>query len=321
MLKKFLVAITVFLAVQTTQAAEAPCYVSIESPGKSYTILDVSAIAVTMIRQFIDPSVEAIPLTGISGKACMYRVNIVEKSEGLKAFIFGKKISDYGTSNLRGEAGLEQAILRAIYKGADNDSSQSAICQKYGKKLETECQGTKTIVQKSTIQSQPETTFDDQQPPTDNSEAGIFKHNQPSFTVEYPDDWIPKKRRRHPNVVFFATAENKKTPAMEVVVVKPRRKMRDRGIPRFINSQWQKRLPNSGNFKTIKAKRLTLKDGTSAYFYVVRLKPNINQRRKITASYIIAEKQEKVVMVSAWTLQKGRAVKDINRLVKSLRFQ
>ena len=38
-------------------------------------------------------------------------VNVVEQESGIKVFIFGNKISDYGKSNLRGEAGLEQGIL------------------------------------------------------------------------------------------------------------------------------------------------------------------------------------------------------------------
>jgi hypothetical protein len=67
----------------------------------------------------------------------MYRVNVTEQTEGIKVFLLGKKISDYGTSNLRGEPGLEQAILRAIYKGLDKQTS--AICQKYGESLKDEC--------------------------------------------------------------------------------------------------------------------------------------------------------------------------------------
>ncbi len=117
-------------------AQQSECFVSIETAG-SYDKLTVETISLTMLRQFVDSTIQPTPLGGFSEKDCMYRVNVTEQAEGIKVFLLGRKISDYGTSNLRGEPGLEQAILRAIYKGLNEQTN--AICQKYGERLEDEC--------------------------------------------------------------------------------------------------------------------------------------------------------------------------------------
>lgn len=127
--------LTVFL-IKPLVAQQGDCYISVESAG-SYDKLTVETISLTMLRQFVDAGIQPTPLGGFSEKDCMYRVNVTEQQEGIKVFILGKNISDYGTSNLRGEPGLEQGVLRAIYKGLDKQTS--SICQKYGTVLDKEC--------------------------------------------------------------------------------------------------------------------------------------------------------------------------------------
>ena len=67
-----------FFSVTTILAEQEPCYVVIESPG-SYENLVVTSITLTMIRQFVEPSIQPFPTGGISEKECMYRVNVTEK--------------------------------------------------------------------------------------------------------------------------------------------------------------------------------------------------------------------------------------------------
>ena len=124
-------------------AEQENCYVAVESAG-SYDQLTVTTIALTMIRQFVDPNVQPAPTSGFSSKACTYLVNVLEQETGIKVFILGAKISDYGKSQLRGEPGLEQAVLRGILKSLNEQTI--TICKKYGSVLEDECQGNSASV-------------------------------------------------------------------------------------------------------------------------------------------------------------------------------
>ncbi len=137
-MRKVLLLMFIFnvLSYSPLLAQQNKCYVSVETTG-SYEKLTVEAISLTMLRQFVDATVQPTPLGGFSENDCMYRVNVTEQQTGIKVFIFGQKISDYGTSSLRGEPGLEQGVLRAIYKGLDKQTS--SICNKYGTVLNDEC--------------------------------------------------------------------------------------------------------------------------------------------------------------------------------------
>ena len=197
-MKKQLILFTVMLIFSTAllSAEERACYVVVENPG-SYDELAVTSISLTMIRQFVDSGVKPFPTEGISEKECMYRVNISENGDGLKVFIFGNKISDYGTSNLRGEPGLEQGVLRAIYKSLRNNSKEAiAMCQSYGTALEKECQQIPSQ-QPSTTESQPQVQV--QLPQQDNqAQQPLMSHDLPQNQCTLQMGAQQSQNRRRP---------------------------------------------------------------------------------------------------------------------------
>ena len=137
MLKILVIGVFCFVNSIVLFAEQEKCYIAVESPG-SYDELTVTTISLTMLRQFVDPKVQPAPSSGFSEKGCVYRINVLEQETGLKVFIIGENISDYGKSQLRGEPGLEQALLRSILKSLNEQTN--TICKKYGSVLENECQ-------------------------------------------------------------------------------------------------------------------------------------------------------------------------------------
>ncbi len=136
-MKRFLLASAfLLLNVAVLSAEQKQCYVAVDSSG-SYDQLTVTSISLTLLRQFVDSNVQSAPISGFSEKGCLYRINVTEQETGIKVFIFGPKISDYGKSQLRGEPGLEQAVLRGIFKSLDKQID--SICNKYGVVLKEEC--------------------------------------------------------------------------------------------------------------------------------------------------------------------------------------
>lgn len=176
MLKRWVI-ILCLLGIWNHASAKENCYVLVDKSG-SYESLTVSAISITLIRQFIE-DVQIIPGSGISDKEkCIYQVTVVDEREELKVFLFGPKISDYGKSKLRGEAALEQATLRAIYKSTNDQSTKDKICQKYGKALTYECQGKTT----ATVSKPKE------------KETSLTPLMETSIAPEPPNDDRPKPR-------------------------------------------------------------------------------------------------------------------------------
>ena len=130
--------ISALFFVSVAQASQGKCYVVVESTG-SYDNLTISSIATSLLRKYVDPNIRAVPLTGFSEKECHYRINVTEKTGSLKAFVFGDAVSDYGTSELRAEKGLEQAILKAVFKGIEDSAKRQKICFDHKALLLIEC--------------------------------------------------------------------------------------------------------------------------------------------------------------------------------------
>ncbi|MBU2646168.1 hypothetical protein KKI24_15795 [bacterium] len=133
-----LMVMAICLYLPVVRADSKPCYVVVESTG-NYEQLTISAIATSLLRKFIDPNITPVPIAGFPEKACTYRINISEKTGAIKAFIFGTAISEYGTSELRAEKGLEQALLKAIYNGTLDKTTRGNICSSYKYLLNEEC--------------------------------------------------------------------------------------------------------------------------------------------------------------------------------------
>lgn len=172
MFKILVVGILFFFQTFTLLAEQENCYVAVDNSG-SYDQLTVTTIALTMLRQFVDPKIQPAPTSGFSNKACIYQVNVLEQEAGIKVFILGENISDYGKSQLRGDPGLEQAILRSILKSLNEQTA--TICKKYGSALETECQG-KSSASKTQEPNQPQMMGDSQNrriPPDCQRKPGI----------------------------------------------------------------------------------------------------------------------------------------------------
>jgi len=307
----------VLLSAATKVSAQAPCYVFVENSA-SYEKLVVSSIALTMIRQFIDAKVQPAPVSGFSDQSCIYQVNIVEESEGLKAFLLGQNISDYGTSNLRGEPGLEQAILRAIFKGVEEGPKRSAICQKYGKRLEAECQGS------AGVQQDPSPSRLSQGPtPTSGGSTGMtsYRHPSPYFTVQYPAHWQVTSNDRNPQAVFIATEPNRRAPAIEISVNKtPRRPLNEQTIKRLITNLWEKRSNDAHSLKILRTEPLKYADGTTAIVCDFNINPDKARPIRLFVSLLAAEKEDSLVIVQLWAPESPQITELAKTVMASIRF-
>ena len=133
----FLTLLVSFMSL-TTYVKGEPCYVVIESTG-SYEELVVSSLSVNLLKKYIDPTIKLIPMSGISEKTCQYRINVTEKVTGVSVYIFGDKITDHGTSELRSEKGLKQSLLRSIFKGIQEELKREEVCREFQELLNKEC--------------------------------------------------------------------------------------------------------------------------------------------------------------------------------------
>lgn len=137
-----------FISNSGVHASQGKCYVVVESTG-SYDNLTITSIATSLLKKYVDPNTMPAPLAGFSEKECHYRINISEKKGSIKAFLFGNSISDYGTSELRAEKGLEQSILKAVFKGIADRSKRQNICRDHQEMLFIECHGLSTTQDRS----------------------------------------------------------------------------------------------------------------------------------------------------------------------------
>ena len=79
-----------------------------------------------------------MPPGGISGNVCIYEISLIKEKDSTFATFKGKKLNAYGSSKLSGTDGMEQSILKALYRSLKN--KRLHICEDYGALLE-ECGG------------------------------------------------------------------------------------------------------------------------------------------------------------------------------------
>ena len=117
-------------------AAEKPCYLRAEaSKGINQKLL--TNISFSLISQYL-VGLKSMPPGGISGNVCIYEISLIKEKDSTFATFKGKKLNAYGSSKLSGTDGMEQSILKALYRSLKN--KRLHICEDYGALLE-ECGG------------------------------------------------------------------------------------------------------------------------------------------------------------------------------------
>lgn len=295
------------LATDLFAADKRPCYIVVESTG-SYERLVVSSIATTMIRQFIDSRVQPEPIGGISTKDCQYLVNVTEKSDGVKVFIFGENISEYATSALRGEAGLEQAFLRTVLKNAKDGNSKSAICTKYGNRLELECVKISAQTPQNDIERK---TVD-----LPNSGPGLFVSSEYRFSIQYPPVWKTSESDKMIDLLAFRTEGDLRSFKVQVHNV---------GIDDDFQKIQQKRLKRI--FKTIKSfgkvRQINIVDreayniGTNVPVQKYKLRFMLSRKKFHTGWVLFAKNEKTLVTLILWAKRNSKIYEDV---IRSLTF-
>ena len=126
-----------------------PCYLVIEDSG-NYNPARISHFAISVMSQYIG-KISPVPPAGISAKSCQYRLSVSETRESLTVAISGNDMNAFGDSNNPGFAGVQEAILRAIYRA--NPARKSDICTAYSTMIPFDCgqKSSPTIVSPTTL--------------------------------------------------------------------------------------------------------------------------------------------------------------------------
>ena len=131
-----LVPLIIIFPVFSVLAAENPCYLRAEaSKGINQKLL--ANISFSLISQYLG-GLEPFPVGGISGNVCIYEISVIKEADSTFATYKGKNLNAYGSSKLSGTDGMEQSILKALYRSLKN--KRPNICEDYGTLLE-ECGG------------------------------------------------------------------------------------------------------------------------------------------------------------------------------------
>ena len=124
------------ISVFSALAVEKPCYLRAEaSKGINQKLL--ANISFSLISQYLG-GLEPFPVGGVSGNACIYEISVIKEADSTFATFKGKNLNAYGSSKLSGTHGMEQSILKALYRSLKN--KRPNICEDYGALLE-ECGG------------------------------------------------------------------------------------------------------------------------------------------------------------------------------------
>ena len=131
-----LVPLIIIFSVFSVLAAENPCYLRADaSKGINQKLL--ANISFSLISQYLG-GLEPFPVGGISGNVCIYEISVIKEADSTFATFKGKNLNAYGSSKLSGTDGMEQSILKALYRSLKN--KRPNICEDYGTLLE-ECGG------------------------------------------------------------------------------------------------------------------------------------------------------------------------------------
>lgn len=133
-MKRLICVIGFVLFLSNVSYAEK-CFLYIEKPGNLNPQI-TSTLAISLISQYIE-KLESIPLSGLGSYDCVYKVGVTESKESMFVAISGRGLSAYGDSKRANLDGLQQALLRAIYRAKLDKKEQ--ICKAYGTILREDC--------------------------------------------------------------------------------------------------------------------------------------------------------------------------------------
>ena len=115
------------------QSAEK-CYVVVQSSIDFEPSL-LSIISISLISKFVS-EVEQVPPGGISTDSCQYQISVTKNNDTTVVTFRGEGLNSSGDSKLSGLGGVQQSILKSIYRSLKN--KRGLICQDYATLLE-EC--------------------------------------------------------------------------------------------------------------------------------------------------------------------------------------
>jgi len=118
--------------------SDEKCYVVVQSSIEFDPSL-LSIISITLISKFVS-EVEQVPPDGISKDACQYQISVTKINDTTFVTFRGEGLNSSGDSQLSGLDGVQQSILKSIYRSFKN--KRGPICQDYPSLLE-ECGGIK----------------------------------------------------------------------------------------------------------------------------------------------------------------------------------
>ena len=114
--------------------SDEKCYVVVQSSIDFEPSL-LSIISISLISKFVS-EVEQVPSGGISTDSCQYQISVSKINDTTVVSFRGEGLNSSGDSKLSGLGGVQQSILKSIYRSLKN--KRGLICQDYATLLE-EC--------------------------------------------------------------------------------------------------------------------------------------------------------------------------------------
>ena len=114
--------------------SDEKCYVAVQSSIDFEPSL-LSIISISLISKFVS-EVEQVPPGGISTDSCQYQISVTKINDTTVVTFRGEGLNSSGDSKLSGLGGVQQSILKSIYRSLKN--KRGLICQDYATLLE-EC--------------------------------------------------------------------------------------------------------------------------------------------------------------------------------------
>ena len=127
---------------QVVVPSDEKCYLVVES-SKDIDPSLFSNIAISLISKFVR-DVEQFPSSGISLNSCQYQITVSKNNDTIFVIFNAEGLNSYGNSKLSGSDGLQQSILKSLYRSLKD--KRELICKYYGQLLE-ECN---VVVKKKT---------------------------------------------------------------------------------------------------------------------------------------------------------------------------
>ena len=131
---QLIIIFTLLLSCPVIGQSDKKCYVVVDSTKDIASSL-LSNISISLISKFVR-DVEQIPPSGISLDSCQYLVSASKNNETTFVTFKGEGLDSYGDSKLSGSGGLQQSILKSLYRSLKD--KRDIICQDYRTLLE-EC--------------------------------------------------------------------------------------------------------------------------------------------------------------------------------------